>query len=172
MLKLLVTSAGLLIQNASILETYSRPGADASIVINNAEKIEGTDYRDAQSELFRHNGYMPTPGTNVLLYATGPVQVSAWRIRGTEGGCPLVWLETMPIEVAECASPITIKYGGPGDINCDGDVGTDKDIEDFWKCIGGNCCKTCTADFNNDGDIGTDADIEAFYAVLGGHING
>src|SRR5262245_24966992 len=60
---------------------------------------------------------------------------------------------------------------GSADFNCDGDIGTDADIEAFFACIGGTCppppC-TSTADFNNDGDIGTDADIEAFFRVLGG----
>jgi subtilisin-like proprotein convertase family protein len=60
---------------------------------------------------------------------------------------------------------------GSADFNCDGDIGTDADIEAFFACIGGNCpaapCAS-TADFNGDGDIGTDADIEAFFRVLGG----
>jgi hypothetical protein len=60
---------------------------------------------------------------------------------------------------------------GSADFNCDGDVGTDADIEAFFSCLAGNCpaapC-TSTADFNSDGDIGTDADIEAFFRVLGG----
>jgi hypothetical protein len=60
---------------------------------------------------------------------------------------------------------------GSADFNCDGDTGTDADIEAFFACLAGNCpappC-TSTADFNFDGDIGTDADIEAFFRVLGG----
>jgi hypothetical protein len=62
-------------------------------------------------------------------------------------------------------------YCGTADFNCDGDVGTDMDIDAFFACLSGNCppppC-TSTADFNGDGDIGTDADIEAFFRVLGG----
>jgi hypothetical protein len=57
------------------------------------------------------------------------------------------------------------------DFNCDGDVGTDADIEAFFACIAGTCpAPPCmnTADFNGDGDIGTDADIEAFFRVLSG----
>jgi probable HAF family extracellular repeat protein len=60
---------------------------------------------------------------------------------------------------------------GSADFNCDGDVGTDADIEAFFACLGGNCplapCQS-NADFNADGDVGTDADIEAFFRVLGG----
>jgi hypothetical protein len=60
---------------------------------------------------------------------------------------------------------------GSADFNCDGDVGTDADIESFFTCLSGTCPPPpCTnnADFNGDGDVGTDADIEAFFRVLGG----
>jgi alpha-tubulin suppressor-like RCC1 family protein len=60
---------------------------------------------------------------------------------------------------------------GSADFNCDGDVGTDADIEAFFACLSGTCPSApCTgsADFNGDGDVGTDADIEAFFRVLGG----
>jgi hypothetical protein len=57
------------------------------------------------------------------------------------------------------------------DFNCDGDVGTDLDIESFFSCLSGSCpAAPCTnsADFNHDGDVGTDSDIESFFRVLGG----
>jgi probable HAF family extracellular repeat protein len=60
---------------------------------------------------------------------------------------------------------------GSADFNCDGDPGTDADIEAFFACIAGNCpAPPCAsnADFNGDGDSGTDADIEAFFRVLAG----
>jgi hypothetical protein len=60
---------------------------------------------------------------------------------------------------------------GSADFNCDGDVGTDADIESFFACLAGNCPSlpcTASADFNADGDVGTDSDIEAFFRVLGG----
>ena len=60
---------------------------------------------------------------------------------------------------------------GSADFNCDGDTGTDADIEAFFACLAGNCpLPPCTsnADFNGDGDVGTDADIEAFFRVLAG----
>jgi hypothetical protein len=64
-----------------------------------------------------------------------------------------------------------VSHCGTADFNCDGDVGTDADIESFFACLAGTCpgapCAN-TADFNADGDIGTDADIEAFFRVLGG----
>jgi probable HAF family extracellular repeat protein len=59
------------------------------------------------------------------------------------------------------------------DYDCDGDVGTDADIQSFFSCLAGQCppapC-TSTADFNGDGDVGTDADIEAFFRVLAGGV--
>jgi hypothetical protein len=60
---------------------------------------------------------------------------------------------------------------GSADFNCDGDVGTDADIESFFACIAGTCpAPPClsSADFNGDGDVGTDSDIEAFFRVLAG----
>jgi hypothetical protein len=60
---------------------------------------------------------------------------------------------------------------GSADFNCDGDFGTDADIEAFFACLAGTCpAAPCTssADFNHDGDVGTDADIEAFFRVLAG----
>jgi hypothetical protein len=70
----------------------------------------------------------------------------------------------------------SILAGDPGpicgfgaDFNLDGDTGTDLDIEDFFRCLSGNCCRSClTADLNHDGDVGTDADIEDFFHVLAG----
>jgi hypothetical protein len=66
--------------------------------------------------------------------------------------------------------------GGPtcdsADFDCDGDTGTDFDIQAFFRCLAGTCPELpCTndADFNNDGDVGTDADIEAFFRVLAGN---
>jgi hypothetical protein len=60
---------------------------------------------------------------------------------------------------------------GSVDFNCDGDIGTDADIEAFFACLSGSCpsapCQG-SADFNGDGDVGTDADIEAFFRVLAG----
>jgi fibronectin-binding autotransporter adhesin len=57
------------------------------------------------------------------------------------------------------------------DFDCDGDLGTDADIEAFFACLAGSCpsapCMN-NADFDADGDLGTDADIEAFFRVLAG----
>jgi hypothetical protein len=60
---------------------------------------------------------------------------------------------------------------GSADFNCDGDIGTDGDIEAFFACLSGTCpAAPCAsnADFNADGDVGTDADIESFFRVLAG----
>ena len=65
------------------------------------------------------------------------------------------------------ASPIA-RYCS-ADIDGDGDIGTDADIQAFFGCLAGSCCALCVgADFNGDGDVGTDADIESFFRVLAG----
>ena len=60
---------------------------------------------------------------------------------------------------------------GSADFNCDGDAGTDEDIEAFFACVAGNCppppC-TSSADFNGDGEFAPDSDIESFFRVLAG----
>lgn len=58
-----------------------------------------------------------------------------------------------------------VVYGGGADFNCDGDLGTDTDIEAFFRCLSDGCRG---ADFNGDGDPGTDQDIECFFRVIGG----
>ena len=66
---------------------------------------------------------------------------------------------------------LPVSHCGSADFNCDGDVGTDADIESFFTCLAGTCPSApCTnnADFNGDGDVGTDSDIEAFFRVLAG----
>jgi hypothetical protein len=63
-----------------------------------------------------------------------------------------------PIDQAQC---------GSADFNCDGDIGTDGDIEAFFAALAGN--GPGDTDFNRDGDAGTDADIEAFFRVLAGN---
>jgi hypothetical protein len=77
---------------------------------------------------------------------------------GDSGGTNNPWIATIP----RC---------GSADFDCDGDIGTDADIEAFFACLSGTCpAPPCvaTADFNYDGDTGTDADIEAFFRVLAG----
>jgi subtilisin family serine protease len=75
------------------------------------------------------------------------------------------------INAAAARAYIAAHLCGSADFNCDGDVGTDADIESFFSCLAGSCppppCRS-TADFNGDGDVGTDADIEAFFRVLAG----
>ncbi len=76
-------------------------------------------------------------------------------------------ISTRALAPAELASG----FFGPclADFNRDGDIGTDADIEAFFACLAGSCCRFCgTVDFNGDGDIGTDADIESFFRVLAG----
>jgi hypothetical protein len=100
------------------------------------------------------------PGTNVRPLSFVGISADGRVMAGTgdSGGTSSPWIATIP----RC---------GSADFNCDGDAGTDADIEAFFACIAGNCpalpCRA-TADFNDDGDSATDADIEAFFRVLGG----
>jgi glucose/arabinose dehydrogenase len=73
--------------------------------------------------------------------------------------------------VPAAATPDCHHVCGTADFNCDGDIGTDADIDAFFMCLSGNCpAAPCynSADFDGDGDVGTDGDIEAFFRVLGG----
>jgi hypothetical protein len=79
---------------------------------------------------------------------------------GNMGGPYRIGIRGLCTETFNCA-----------DFNCDGDVGTDADVADFFACLSGTCppppC-TNSADFNHDGDVGTDADIFAFFRALAG----
>jgi hypothetical protein len=120
-----------------------------------------TDGHDSMIILDGRGGRL-VPGTYTLLiectahivdFAPGPVDAHA------DG--PLAAIRVTP-------APPTC---GSADFDCDGDVGTDADIESFFACLAGNCpSPPCdgNADFNRDGDTGTDADIEAFFRVLAG----
>jgi len=93
------------------------------------------------------------------------------------------WTITVQDHVGQDVGTLThwdMNINGPGacgpvcdsaDFDCDGDTGTDFDIEAFFRCLAGTCpgngCAN-DADFNNDGDTGTDADIEAFFRILAG----
>jgi hypothetical protein len=96
------------------------------------------------------------------LGAANPI--ASWDANGAGGGGYLILLTG----VCRGAPPPPC---GSADFNCDGDVGTDADIEAFFACLAGTCppppCPN-NADFNGDGDVGTDADIEAFFRVLAG----
>lgn len=75
------------------------------------------------------------------------------------GAASIGWLIDPP-----CQNWHWIVYGGTGDFNIDGAVGTDEDIEAFFRCLG----SPCNSDFNGDGDMGTDEDIECFFMAIAG----
>jgi hypothetical protein len=120
-----------------------------------------TDGVDSMVMLDGLSGHL-APGTyifrvetsaHIVDFAPGPVNAHA------DG--PLAAIRVTPAASA-C---------GSADFNCDGDIGTDSDINAFFACLSGTCpAPPCTnsADFNGDGDVGTDADIEAFFRVLAG----
>lgn len=115
-------------------------------------------------------------GASNSFTSMGHAEVTNFRFYW--GGISNVTANGSPITNYHVGSQTGTDYGGAlpppcqsADFNCDGDIGTDADIEAFFACIAGNCppppC-TSTADFNGDGDIGTDADIESFFRVLAG----
>jgi hypothetical protein len=91
------------------------------------------------------------------------------RDGGASNGC------SADTDIGQALIRIPLPSTGPtcdsADFDCDGDTGTDADIEAFFACLSGNCpAAPCgnDSDFNNDGDTGTDADIEAFFRILSG----
>jgi len=103
---------------------------------------------------------------------SGPLTLSWQGISNvTANGSPIPIFTVTAQTGTHYAGPLGQPTCGSADFNCDGDIGTDADIEAFFACLAGSCppppC-TSTADFNGDGDIGTDADIEAFFRVLAG----
>jgi hypothetical protein len=99
---------------------------------------------------------------NVAPNANGNVSIGLFK--------PVTAQSTAVAASATVPAP-AVPHCGSADFNCDGDTGTDQDIESFFACLSGSCpAAPCTgsADFNADGDVGTDQDIAAFFSVLGG----
>jgi hypothetical protein len=107
-------------------------------------------------------------GTNLMFRAPDPtLSVNYDRITYVQFGATVPVINSYLDNVVVTA----ILPCGTADFNCDGDVGTDQDIDAFFACLSGTCpAAPCTnsADFNGDGDVGTDADIDAFFRVLAG----
>jgi hypothetical protein len=117
-----------------------------------------------------NTGVRPDCGCSCVPLSPLPNRVSITLFRfagdGTTTSGSIYWDDVTYVQLppgSQC---------GSADFDCDGDVGTDADIEAFFACLAGNCppapC-TSTADFDGDGDTGTDADIEAFFRVLSGN---
>jgi uncharacterized membrane protein len=138
--------------------------ADGSMVVGNCDSDPPAPFiwhAGTMEDLTAHltalgidlTGWSLTDATGIS--ADGSVLVG----NGVHNGNNEPWLATL-VPAPTC---------GSADFNGDGDVGTDADIEAFFACLAGTCCRTCgSADFNGDGDVGTDADIEAFFRVLAG----
>jgi hypothetical protein len=109
-------------------------------------------------------------GNNTLVPATLTMDLAGGARLSDDAFTPNTGVGSPPVDIGAFEN-ITGFIDCTADFNCDGDVGTDADIEAFFACIAGTCptppC-TSTADFNGDGDVGTDADIEAFFRVLSG----
>lgn len=159
--RITATAYGLIIVNAMYIQVYSAdPIALDSIQASGAGVQRPWGPIPVQPPVppseYRVMYYPHDCGDNTItLRTTGRIRVEV---------APLVCAPCY----CGCADPVTVTWAGPADPNCDGDLGTDADIDAFFACLSGHCCATCTADFNGDGDLGTDSDIAAFWAAFGG----
>jgi hypothetical protein len=120
------------------------------------------------------NGAWASPNSEgflgVKLILDGQVHYAEFFIRHHNSGAYAIVQGAY--ENTPDAPVFTRVYGDPcgdSDFNNDGDTGTDSDIEDFFRCISGDCCLFCdTADIDQNGDFGTDNDIEWFFRILMG----
>jgi probable HAF family extracellular repeat protein len=122
---------------------------------------------DAQHGMRDLNVLLPSMGLNTLGWVLTEARgISAnGRVIVGNGIAPSGDNEGWRADLGVALTPTC----GSADFNHDGDSATDLDIEDFFRCIAGDCCASCdSADFNYDGDSATDADIEAFFRVLAG----
>jgi hypothetical protein len=149
--------------------TYSISTCDLAFGhISNTMLHVMTDCSAAHILACHDNASVGVPGCGLVQARIENLQVSgSVLIRVSWSGTGVPSLSGMGL--------LTITGGpncGSADFNCDGDTGTDQDIEAFFACLAGRCPSApCTnsADFNGDGDTGTDQDIEAFFRVLAGH---
>jgi hypothetical protein len=136
-------------------------GADAGVNIDPSGNLTGLAWAENVGWINFGGGAMASPAKPARL------DKGAARLRGYAWGENIGWIN---LDDAVAFVGVT-GLCGSADFNCDGDVGTDADIEAFFACLAGNCpgspCMS-SADFNGDGDVGTDADIEAFFRVLAG----
>jgi probable HAF family extracellular repeat protein len=105
----------------------------------------------------------PSPGWTIVSSQAAAYSIFTVGNGINPAGQPQGWIATDPGLGPQCCCG--------ADFDCDGDVGTDFDIQAFFACLAGVCpSPPCpyNADFNGDGDVGTDADIEAFIRVLVG----
>ncbi len=126
--------------------------------------------------IWLHRSYALVPGLWHINSINGALATAA-DIQGVLANLTGVYMHTEWTTGPDDTSVDNISIGTPAptcgtaDFNCDGDIGTDADINAFFACLSGTCppppCPN-SADFNGDGDVGTDADIEAFFRVLSG----
>jgi hypothetical protein len=130
------------------------------------------DQASPPDDNFRSGNVLDFPNA-ILQSDTSTTANLAFTLTDTAGGHPFAASKpgAFGIYWAVFTVGVTPPTCESADFNCDGDTGTDADIEAFFLCIAGTCpappCNN-TADFNNDGDSATDADIEAFFRVLAG----
>jgi hypothetical protein len=163
----------------TVVESPS-PGPDVEIVgpagvlVNRALTLSANEWADVYLLRLDHlgrwrvgslDGPLATPEQLHAVLA----DVTTIRFRaGYSQGATLEQSAIDNVQVSDCRAGWTW-----ADVDCDGDVGTDRDIEVFFEGLSGNYTRVCGGfghgvDVDGDGDSGTDADIEAFFRVLGG----
>ncbi len=112
--------------------------------------------------LYRNNG-SGAMGLDTVFFAPSNPACTIFADVDNDNDIDLMLLDELADVILVMHNVCTADFDG------DGDVGTDADIEAFFRCLSGNCCAACLpADFDGDGDVGTDADIESFFRVLAG----
>lgn len=155
---------GLILSRTRVADVWAAPSV--SVSLSGGTFTDVRDFASFEGVVTRHYTVTPnTPGGEVMVLSAGPLRVEAFG-ELTIGAIPETATSPEPYMQYR---PVSVAWHDPSDINADGDGGTDLDIQDFFACIGGNCCSHCVADFDQDGDTGTDADIEAFFRTIAGH---
>jgi hypothetical protein len=141
-------------------------GGNARLDVVAAAGYSGLTYQWRRGGVALSDG--PAPGGSVIAGAATASLLISGLSSADAGAYDCVVASACGSATSDAA---LLSLCGSADFNCDGDTGTDADIESFFACVAGVCPSSpclSVADFNGDGDVGTDSDIEAFFRVLAG----
>jgi hypothetical protein len=155
---------GLLLWDSQPVHVSISPGGDVSysfgvpyvFVADATWTLEITNRTGPNQAAISLPHYGPPANGNVVTgyWVHGP---SDWSLTPAQ---PAFGAGMLGLDPAGCCT---------NDFNHNGEIVEDSDIEDFFRCLGGDCCSSCAGpDFNCDGDAATDADIESFFRVYAG----
>ena len=144
---IVVYAVGLMLRGFDRIEVF----ASRDALVRWSSPIPVTDSTEWRSTLYCDAG-------GSIMLPPGAYRVEAYDTRLVGGVARMDW-----------NVPTVVRWAGPLDLDCSGEF-DDRDIEALWKCIGGDCCPTCSSDYDHDGDAGTDSDISRFYNLLAGRV--